>query len=203
MIFRKTGVPSADTSVSGVTLSAQEFINVRDIIGGKLYTKDGYVFMYLKITHISIDLKSANEKLQLARNLAAELSGDREAFQIIAVSRPLDLTPIINELNEYSKKAEEAERKEVIRLEKKDIRRHMLDDSAVSRQFYLAIWAKDEPDSPISRRAYEMKEHFRNVQINAELMSDTEIVQLCHVLTNPESVQSSDDDFVPSCATVS
>jgi len=193
-MFPKKAAPKTSPAVQ----TAQMFINVKDISGGKLYTKDGFVFMFLRITPISIDLKTAGEQKRLARQIAAEFSGIREAFKIIAVSRPLDLTPLINELNEHSRNAEEAERKEVIRREKKDINLCMLDDNAVSRQFYLALWTKDEPDSPVKRMALEMTERFRNVQINAELLSDTEIIQLCHIITNPDaSISSDDEDFVP------
>ena len=195
---KKAAAPKASPAVQ----TAQEFINVKDICNGKLHTKDGFVFMYLKITPISIDLKTPEEKKRLARQIAAEFSGVREPFKIIAVSRPLDLTPILNELNEHSKNAEEAERKEVIRREKKDINLYMLDDAAVSRQFYLALWTKDEPDSPVKRLAMEMTERFRNADVYAEVLNDTEIVQLCHVMTNPDSVHPGDDDFIPSAPVI-
>jgi hypothetical protein len=195
MLKNEKAVPKISPAVQ----TAQDFINVKDISSGKLYTKDGLVFMFLRITPISIDLKTADEKKRLARHIAAEFGGIRESFKIIAVSRPLDLSPIINELNEHSRNADEAERKEVIRREKKDINLYMLDDNAVSRQFYLALWTKDEAGSPIKRLAMEMIERFRNVGVYTDLLSDNDIVQLCHVLTNPDAVHSGDDDvFTPT-----
>ena len=54
--------------------TAQEFMNVKDIRDKFLYSRDGYVFLYLRIHAISIDLYSTSEKNTLIRTLTAELS---------------------------------------------------------------------------------------------------------------------------------
>jgi hypothetical protein len=187
-------LPKKQTQIAPAVLAAQDFVNVRDICNSKLYTKDGFVYMYLKVTPVSIDLKTESEKRALARQLAAEFGSEREPFKIIAVSRPLDLSTIIDELNEYSKNADEAERKEAIRLEKRDINRYMLDGNAVTRQFFFCIWSKDD-NREITRRISEWQERFNNCRINAEILSDEEIVRLCHVMTNPEEIGSDKSDF--------
>lgn len=51
--------------------TAQEFINVKDIRDKCLYTRDGLVFLYLRIHAISIDLYSKAE------------------YSLISISRPL------------------------------------------------------------------------------------------------------------------
>ena len=51
--------------------AANEFINVKDICGNFLYTRDGLMLCYLKLTPISIDLYSKTEKRNIVRTLTA------------------------------------------------------------------------------------------------------------------------------------
>jgi len=61
-------------------LTANEFINIRDIIGNYLYTRDGYVFMDIRLQPISVDLLSSREKDSLINTLTAKLSSETKPF---------------------------------------------------------------------------------------------------------------------------
>ena len=78
--------------------TAQEFINVRDVKDKYLYTKDGLVLTFLRIHSISIDLYSKSEKHSLIRQLTAELSDIQYPFKFMAVSRPVDISPLIADM---------------------------------------------------------------------------------------------------------
>lgn len=65
--------PQADKKV----LTAQQFINVKDIKGKILYSRDNHVFAYIKVYPVSIDLLSENEKMSLCKSLSAELSSEK------------------------------------------------------------------------------------------------------------------------------
>lgn len=82
--------PQADRKV----LTAQQFINVKDIKDKILYSKDNHIFCYIKIHPVSIDLLSDNEKMNLCKNLAAELSGERKPYKFFAISRPVDISAL-------------------------------------------------------------------------------------------------------------
>ena len=49
--------------------TANEFLNVKDIQGNFLYTKDNKIFAYLQIQSISLDLLSEREKKIKIKNL--------------------------------------------------------------------------------------------------------------------------------------
>ena len=74
------------------------------------------VFIYLRIHAISIDLYSKSEKNVLIKTLTAELSDIQYQFKFMALSRPVDISPLITEMSEMLKEAED-KRKELLRQE--------------------------------------------------------------------------------------
>ena len=91
-------------------------MNVKDIRDKFLYSRDGYVFLYLRIHAISIDLYSTSEKNTLIRTLTAELSDIQRPFKFLAVSRPVDISPVIQEMTELLPEAGEKQ-KELLKQE--------------------------------------------------------------------------------------
>ena len=69
-------------------ITANEFVNVKDIRGNFLYTRDNLALAYLKIYPISTELFSKNEKRLIAKQLTVSLSSAQYPFQLLAVSRP-------------------------------------------------------------------------------------------------------------------
>ena len=55
-------------------ITANEFVNVKDIRGNFLYTRDNLALAYLKIYPISTELFSKNEKRLIAKQLTVSLS---------------------------------------------------------------------------------------------------------------------------------
>ncbi len=97
-------------------MTAQQFINVKDIRDRFLYTRDGQIFMYLRVYSISTDRYSDSEKDTLIKTLTAELSDVQYPFMFMAVSRPIDISPIIHEMTSMLGEAEEKQ-KELLRQE--------------------------------------------------------------------------------------
>ena len=75
-------------------ITANEFVNVKDIRGNFLYTRDNLALAYLKIYPISTELFSKNEKRLIAKQLTVSLSSAQYPFQLLAVSRPVDISPL-------------------------------------------------------------------------------------------------------------
>lgn len=74
-------------------MTANEFVNVKDIRGSFLYTRDGMALAYLKIFPISTELFSKNEKRLISKQLTASLSSGQYPFQLLAVSRRWTFLP--------------------------------------------------------------------------------------------------------------
>ena len=104
LLFLKTARkrPQMDADSAAIQ-TAQQFINVKDIRDKYLYTRDGMVFVYLRIQAISIDLYSRAEKNALIKTLTAELSDIQYPFKFMALSRPVDISPLITEMGEMLK----------------------------------------------------------------------------------------------------
>ena len=121
----------------------QQFINVKDIRDKYLYTRGGMVFIYLRIHAISIDLYSKSEKNVLIKTLTAELSDIQYQFKFMALSRPVDISPLITEMSEMLKEAED-KRKELLRQEILQMGGFALSGEIVERQFLYRMWEKQE-----------------------------------------------------------
>jgi hypothetical protein len=77
--------------------TAGEKTNVLTIRGNLLYSRNGYIFTYLKLHPVSLDLLSEREKIILSNILCAQLSKNTKPFKLLALSRPVDITPLLDE----------------------------------------------------------------------------------------------------------
>lgn len=63
ILFLKSGTKRPLTeNENAAMVTAQQFINIKDSQDKYLYTRDGMIFVYLRIHAISIDLFSKSEK---------------------------------------------------------------------------------------------------------------------------------------------
>ncbi|MEG0020839.1 MAG: hypothetical protein RR728_09850, partial [Oscillospiraceae bacterium] len=147
--------------VSVAIQTAQQFVNVRDIKDKYLYTKDGLVLIYLRIHSISIDLYSKAEKNTLIKLLTAELSDTQYPFKFMAVSRPVDISPLISDMQAMLKTADD-KRKELLRQEILQMSGFALSGEIVERQFYISLWEKQEEgaEKDLLKRASLLAEKF-------------------------------------------
>lgn len=147
ILFLKSGTKRPLTeNENAAMVTAQQFINIKDSQDKYLYTRDGMIFVYLRIHAISIDLFSKSEKNVLIKTLTAELSDIQYPFKFLALSRPVDISPLITEMGDMLKEAEE-KRKEILRQEILQMGSYALSGEIVERQFYIAIWDKQDEGS--------------------------------------------------------
>ncbi|WP_347460405.1 hypothetical protein [Clostridium sp. DMHC 10] len=62
LLFLKKNSKRTKVTENKEQKTANEFVNVKDVKERYLYTRDGYIIMYIKINPISIDLLSEREK---------------------------------------------------------------------------------------------------------------------------------------------
>lgn len=121
-------------------ITANEFVNVKDIRGNFLYTRDNLVLAYLKIYPISTELFSKNEKRLIAKQLTVSLSSMQSPFQLLAVSRPVDISPLFLELSATLTASSDVKQKELLKQEIVEMGTFALSGEVVERQFYIKIW---------------------------------------------------------------
>ena len=179
--------------------TAQEFINIKDIKDRYLYTKDGLTLIFLRLHSISIDLYSKSEKSVLIKQLTAELSDIQYPFKFMAVSRPVDISPLINDLTAMLKNSDE-KRKELLRQEILQMSSYALSGEIVERQFYISLWDKYEDgiEKDIYKRAALLAEKFTTNGIGCEVIGEKEIVRLINLVHNPSYVHLEDTETAAS-----
>ena len=176
--------------------TARQFINIKDINDKYLYTNEGNVMMYLRIDSISIDLYSKSEKEALMKSLTAELSEIQYPFKFIAVSRPVDISPIITNMQEMIKFSNDSQ-KELLKKEIIEMNNFALSGDIVERQFYLVIWDKYQEgiEKEIHRKAMLLVEKFTINNIGCEILNQREIMRFINLINNPYYAHLEDSDF--------
>lgn len=176
--------------------TANEFINVRDICGNFLYTCDGLMICYLKLTPVSIDLYSKTEKRNIVRSLTAELSATQFPFKFIAVSRPVDISPLLSELSGLLYTSD-TKQKDLLKAEIVEMSNFAMSGEVVERQFYISMWDKatDGAERDLLNRAKIMSENFSGSRVSCEILEQQEIVRLCNQVNNPSYSHLEDSGF--------
>ena len=175
--------------------TAQEFINVRDIRDRYLYTTDGLILTFVRIHSISIDLYSKAEKNSLIRQLTAELSDIQYPFKFLAVSRPVDISPVITDMQSMLKEADDR-RKELLRQEILQMSGFALSGEIVERQFYVSLWERaEEAEKELFKRAALFSEKFSGCGIPCDVLGEKEIVRLLNLVHNPSYTHLEDTEF--------
>ena len=185
-ISKKTPQTDAD---SAAMQTAQQFINVKDIRDKYLYTRGGMVFIYLRIHAISIDLYSKSEKNVLIKTLTAELSDIQYPFKFMALSRPVDISSLITD-----------KRKELLRQEILQMGGFALSGEIVERQFYIALWEKQEEgiERDLLKRASLLCEKFATGGVTCNILTEKEIVRLINLVNNPSYTHLEDAETAAS-----
>lgn len=171
-------------------MSANEFINVKDIRDRFLYTRDGQIIAYIKVNPISIDLFSESEKEQMCRTLTAELSSSRRPFKFLAVSRPVDISPLISDYSTILSQTNDQIQKQLLRNEMMVMSNYATSGEVVERQFYLMLWEKysEGIEQSLSKRCYEFMSKFESSNFRCNFIKEDEIIRLCNLINNPAYV---------------
>jgi len=177
--------------------TAQEFVNVKDIIDNFLYTRDGQIIAYIKIHPISIDLFSDSEKEQISKVLTAELSSVQKPFKFLAVSRPVDITPLVNEYQSLLSETTDQKQKELLRNEIMEISNFATSGEVIERNFFIMLWSRyrEGIESDLIKQCKEMIQKFESVNISSDIIKEQEIVRLCNLINNPAYIHIENMDI--------
>ena len=170
-------------------ITANEFVNVKDIRGNFLYTRDNLALAYLKIYPISTELFSKNEKRLIAKQLTVSLSSAQYPFQLLAVSRPVDISPLLSELSATLTSSSDVKQKELLKQEIVEMGAFALSGEVVERQFYIKIWDRV---SDLLQKLKLLGGYFSDSGIQTEILEQQDIVRLCNLVNNPAYVHLED-----------
>ena len=119
--------------------------------------------------------------------MTAELSGEQKPFKFLAVSRPVDISPLINDYSQLMVSTSNQKQKELLRNEMFVMSNYALSGDVVERQFYIIIWENCEEgiERDITKRCYDLESKFESCGISCEILNQQEIVRLCNLSIIP------------------
>ena len=199
-IFKGNKPTKAELAHRARLQTANEFINVKDVRGSILYTKDNRLFSFLRINPISLELLSPREKDKKIKNFATEFSSENKSFKFFSISRPVDVSGISSWLTGMLQEATDPIQKEMLINEIKETGAFAITGEVIERQFYLIIWesANEDGQREILRRANELENKLSGCEIVAELCSQDAIVRLLNLFANPNFAHMEDGEFEPA-----
>lgn len=190
-------------------ITANELTNVKDIKGHFLYTKDGYVIIYLRVYPYNLDLVSKVERGAKTEALAASFSSDKKNFDYLSIPRELDLDEYKNFLSKAYQEEQESKhslgRRGILRIMMKEA--HMLSTSGENfeHQHFLKLWAylgsnPQESKHNLLERAEEFRQRYDMAGIKCTILEETDIIKMCNLFGN--SIQAAHEtyenaDYIP------
>lgn len=195
-VMKRRGSSEKKESESNFALTAQEFSNVKDIRDIFLYTRDEYIISYVKVNSISIDLLSEMEKKSYTRKLTDEFSEVEDPFIFLAVSRPVDITPLVNDYVEMIHSTDDPLRKALLRNEIKVISEFSLSGEVVQREFFYKVWERntESAESTLRKRTSDMAGMLESAGLSCEILKRHSIIRLCNLVNNPTFAAIEDTD---------
>lgn len=174
-------------------MTANEFVNVSDIRDIFLYTKNNYIFCYLRVYQFNLDLLSAEECRALTNRIAAQFDGDRKNFMYESYPRELDLDDYKNYLKQKRMESlEHLGRKNIIDILLRQAMTLSNNRENFEHQHFFKLWSEATGKSAVveeelRERVLNLKNIYTEAQIRSEVMGEREIIKLCNLYGNRRS----------------
>lgn len=175
-------------------LTANQFTNVKDIKGNFLYSKDGYLFGYLRVYPYNLDLLAREERRIRTQNLSLSFEGDRKDFDYCALPRELDLDDYKNFLKQqYQEELSNYGKRRILAIMIQEAAKLSTSGENYEHHHYFKIWAMLEKNindtkKELLTRLEEFKQRYSSVGVDTEILNETEIFKLCNLFTNSQQV---------------
>lgn len=197
LFFRKENKKAAGKKQQ----TTAELNNVKNIVNGQVQTFDQKLMQYIRIYPISVDLYSEREKENLTRELTNQLSQiPGLAFRFLAVSRPVDISGVINEHQELLQEAKEEAQREILKKEIAELARFALEGDVVERQFYFRVTGNKEKREEMKKKVLDICRIFNDNKIDAKICDTYEVIKLGNMIAHPQYVhleENSIDSLIP------
>ena len=185
-------------------LTANKFLNIRDIQGNFLYTIDGKVLAYLKIYPKNCKLMSKQEQLNHAEVLTRNFSGELKPFKLYFTNRPVNL-----QKNQDYQAALMDKEKNTFKFNLQAKRSRSFGNlsvrgKALESEIYLIIWGDNTEyiEQELIKRLNDLKMKFSNSGYKTEILEEKLIIQLVNSYTNPDIAYIENQEYLEMPLTV-
>ena len=151
--------------------SCNEEINILDIRNNTIYTRDDYIIMALKIHSINMQLFSKRELNQKVKEITTELAGDLKELKFFSISRPTDISRLVDKLRETLNDTDIQKQKNLLKQNIRETIRLTVTGDVVERQNFITIFSKnsDSAEKELQKQAMDLVNKFNNCGIKADI----------------------------------
>lgn len=173
-----------DVDEENAKITANEMINVKDIRNGCLHTNDGWIFTFIEIPGVCMDLYSASEKLDYCHKLSAAVARFRFPYKYFAISSPYSIKHKVTADTEYLKNASGLCRS-MLEDDINFVTRLVIDENKIDRRFFIALYSKSEDEKVILDRVETVIKGFKEANVICEKLADNEVIRMYNLFSNP------------------
>lgn len=149
---------------------ASAYVNVRDVVGPYLYTRDGWVVSYLRVQPVSYDLMSPAEITAHVRTLTAELSSMRDPWRMLCISRPISIDPVLDEYSQLYSHSDDMIQKQLLRAEIMALSDFAISGEILERQYYWMFWHNGpDAEAELKKRLQDIVSRIQGCGLRAEI----------------------------------
>lgn len=186
------------------TITANKFLNIKDIQGNFLYTIDGKVLAYLKIYPKNCKLMSKEEQKNHAQILTRNFASELKPFKLYFTNRPVNLQRNQDYQAELMDKEKNALKFSLQGKRSRSFGNLSVRGKALESEIYLIVWGENTEyvEQDLIKRLNDLKMKFTNSGYRAEILEERLIIQLVNSYTNPDVAYIENQDYLESPLTV-
>ena len=170
------------------TITANKFLNIKDIQGNFLYTIDGKVLAYLKIYPKNCKLMSKEEQKNHAQILTRNFASELKPFKLYFTNRPVNLQRNQDYQAELMDKEKNATKFTLQGKRSRSFGNLSVRGKALESEIYLIVWGENTEyiEQELMKRLNDLKMKFTNSGYRTEILEERLIIQLVNSYTNTD-----------------
>lgn len=178
-------------------ITCNEEIGILDIKNNFIYTRDNNVIAGIKIFSINTQLYNDKEKENLIKELSAELSSEQEELKYFNIARAVDISPLQEYLTEIIDTTDNVIQKKLLKAHLKEVQEMSLNGEIVERQSFILVnkTISDTCEKDLLKRCMELREKFERCDIQAEILDEPSLIQLCNSFLNMNYAHNEEPDI--------
>ena len=186
------------------TITANRFLNIKDIQGNFLYTIDGKVLAYLKIYPKNCKLMSKEEQKSHAQILTRNFASELKPFKLYFTNRPVNLQRNQDYQAELMDKEKNALKFSLQGKRSRSFGNLSVRGKALESEIYLIVWGDNTEyiEQDLIKRLNDLKMKFTNSGYKTEILEERLIIQLVNSYTNPDVAYIENQNYLESPLTV-
>lgn len=177
-------------------ISAQQFVNVEDIVDDLLYSLDGYLFGYLQVKEGDNSLLSDAEKKSHIDGVTSALEIEKEPWQILSIPRTIDTLGMIENLAARRRQTDNDVKLKLLNGEIAALQ-DMTAEGTKEPVIILKCWAKAErgADKALNKRLRDLQSRLEDQRITVQRLDSRGITYICKLFGDLSTYQEAEEEF--------